>query len=818
MRGPIAAVVGALAAFAGASALAGVDAETAPNLKVKSGLAPGEAEQFRFRAEKGGTLTLSAKASPRSDLDFDLVLYDGDDTPVAIPPESVKDLGKKVSWRKFLFPASDDYRLEVKGSGSGDYALKLKVAPARKFADTLEFTFPILDFPFAAPEGSIVKAVAKTTRGSIARLEFQAIDGPNGFSQPLTDEGTKNDRGHSLVLAPLPEGGDYVFRIANLGLSGTFTVKVSVRAPKTRPVKLDLRGVSLGRPGGGETFVARTVGAQGGTVEVQDPQSDLDRARVDVPAGSVLSSTPISVGSTVVPPLGSIDNQAAGPAVDLRPSGTQFLVPVTVTLPFDFTQVPADATPDDIRVRIVEDDGSATVVVPDSVDAPGGTVSIQTSGFSVCIPIVAAGPPTLGFDSRGQVKPGGDEFWFLQCTAEFFPDGMAQDSRSRSLGVAFGTASFHSDGTLDFVSLDHRYSWQNGDAPPMSGLPIVDGSSESNSPDSGTINWGYDVSGRRILLSGAPETFPVFRISRDGRYIAARHEDLADPYAESLFGVRKNDAPLTTASLKGAWSGVYAEYSLNFTSSTGAAEPTLLRGVATVTFDGAGGAKVVVTERETEFNASNGSFAQPSGSATINGASYSIDGDGTVLLSIPPFPGEEDGSVIRLFPGQGLDLMLGGNDQVLGNGAFGLLLVRQGSGLSRSALVGAYHGAGFAADPNSYGVQSPTVRIADFDVAADGITAIFNGGNSVALSFDAHKVNRNPGEAGGLRVVNEVESFSLGVNLASNGKLALTSPGGGGVGAASPDGTLLALTSDVGSANGDYGLILLFPAPPDKTP
>ncbi|HEU4395761.1 MAG TPA: hypothetical protein VFS92_09360 [Planctomycetota bacterium] len=806
-------------ACGGSLALASIDVEIPPNFKVKSNIAPGETEVFRFTGTQAASLTMTVKATGKSTFLPEPVLIDPQ-TLMSVSPAPVsvvKSGGRSVSWKKsYLLPYSGKYLLLVSGAGQGDCSLSLKAAPARRFAGQLDFsTFPTLDFPFSVPPGSSLKAVVRAAPGSMARPEFQSLFGPDAYNEDLSGEGTKTGTSHSVELAPLSAGGDYSLRVVNVGIPGAVTIFVTLTPPKVRPVRLDLRDSVLGRPFGGGTFVARTIDGDGGLVEVVDSSSDLDRAAVSVPAGAVQGDTIISIGSAEEPLLGSADDQAAGPAVDLRPSGTQFVFPVTVTLPFDFTRIPVGSTPDDILIRVVEDNGAAVEVPPDSVDVPGGTVSVQTSGFSICIPVIGSGPPSLGFDSRGQVKPGGDEFWLMSAFAEYYPDA-GMDSRERRIGTSFGTLSFHSDGSFEFAALEHQFQWLNSNG---TGTPIQSSLTESNQPTSGNLSWAYDASGRRIQLSGSPETLPTFRISRDGRTIAGREEGSDEPYAEAIFGIRKNDAPIGPGSIRGAWNGVYFEMSAESTPSTGAAEPVLLRGLATVTFDGVGGARLSISERETGLNVSNGSFTQSLGSVTVNTCTYVVDEDGTVLLTIPPFGGDDDGTTLRFFPGQGLEVMFGGHDQVIGHGAFAVVLVRQGSGQSKADLSGFYHGAAFGTDPVSY--QTPVmnpIRIADLNARAEGTLATFNGGSTATLTFEPHEVQRNAAQAGGLEVGNGSETFDLSVNLASTGKLTLGPASSGGAGAATQDGDLLVVTSSLGNATGDFGLIFFFLAPPDQSP
>ena len=817
MRGAIGLAAAALGILAGA-ARGSVDVEVPLNANVRGTLDPGETEILRFVATEGTALTVKIAAGGRAAIDsFSVALFDPAGDPVAVAPGFVSDLGRKYSILSFPLASDGTFRLEVAAAGSGEYRLSLKGKPRTAWQTTTNLGVEDLDLVyFSAPAGSRVKITARPVEGSGASPGLEQILGDQDFQQDLVE--TVRGTVHSAAGGPLDDDLSFSIYVRNaVGAPvGDVDVQTKVKAPRVKPAKLDVRNAVLGRPSGGETLVLRTVGTGGGTVSVGDSGSDLLGAAVAIPPGALDADVRVSVASADEPPLGSPDDQAAGPAVDLQPSGLTFDLPATVTLPFDFTKIPFGSDPGDIRIRIVEDDGTAVEVPPLSVNAGAGTVTVETSGFSICIPIILSGPPNLGYASDGTLRPGGDEYWFMEFSAEMFgnPSG---DSRGRNLRAGFGQIAIHAGGTLDFSLVDHGFTWQNQDST-GGGNPIDSYRSEYSQADGGALTWAYDVSGRRIVLSGAPEALPTFRVSRDGRYLAGRHDGSTETYTEALFGVRKNAAPLTVSSLNGTWTAAFLDMDGGQTPSTGAAEPKLGRAYGTFTFDGAGGCRIAFTERETSFNASNGSFSQPTSSMNLTDPTYSIDGDGTILVVVPPPTPEESGTTLRLFAGAGLDVLLGGHDTLFGNEAMGLVLVRQGSGQSRSDLSGFYHGAEFGLDPQSYGGGNPTVNVADFSANDQGASGTFDGSATASVSFDDHRVRRgNPGVEG-LTVENSVDSFSVGVAVTSQGRLTLTASEGSIVGAATPDGQFLMAVSNVGAANQDFAMFFMFRAPPDTTP
>lgn len=812
-------VAAAVLGFASA-ARAEVDVQVPLNAKVKGSIGLDEIENFRFTAPQGTVLTVKIQAGKKASItSFSPSLYDPADILVTLDPIYIVDEGTKYTILAYVLPTSGSWRIDLAAAGTGEYKLSLLGKPQKTFLTNTNLAVDDTDSAaFSAPAGSTFKVTARPVEGSAAVPQLTEVGGSVDYYQALSEvvKGTL----HSAAGGPVDDDLDfYVSVFNNGGPIGDVDVVVKVKLPKVKPAKLDLRPTVLGHTDGGETLVTRLIGADGGGISVSGSGSDLLGASLDIPAGALGENTWISLGSVEEPPIPSEDEQAAGPAVDLQPSGTTFDVPVTVVLPFDFTKVPADATPDDIVIRIIEDNGSFVDVDPLSVDPLAGTVTVETSGFSICIPIVPTGPPSLGYLRDGTIKPGGEEYWLLELSAEMQGDGGG-DSRGRNVRVDYGEIAIHAEGTVDVNIIEHGYQWQNANG---TGNPIDSYFSEYTESLGFTLNWAYDASGRNILLSGGgPDLPPTFRVSRDGRYLAGRHDasPVSETRSEVQFCVRKNEAPLTVASLSGVWTVAFLEVDAGQTSSTTAAEPKPGRGTGTFTFDGAGVCTLALSQRNAEYDASGGSFTRPVNSLNI-GATYSIDGDGTVLVVLPP-QGEDGGTTLRIFPGAGLDVMFGGHDTLLGESALALVLVRQGSGQSRSDLAGDFHGAAFYLDPQSYNPGSPNVNIADFSTGDQGAFFVFDGGATADAAFDEHDVSRNPGAddgvSDGIQVKNGTESFTVGVSVTSQGKLTLTASEGSIAGAATGDGQCLVAITNVSNAGGDFGMFFVFRAPPDKTP
>src|SRR5437773_6237868 len=111
-------------------------------------------------------------------------------------------------------------------------------------------------------------------------------------------------------------------------------------------MRLGLFAVSLaavGCGGGGPvdpvgTTVSKSIGASGGTV------STPAGASITIPPGALPSNTVISITATAAVPPAAFGT-AVGTNYLFGPSGTLFLKPVTMNLPFSRSKLPAGADP-----------------------------------------------------------------------------------------------------------------------------------------------------------------------------------------------------------------------------------------------------------------------------------------------------------------------------------------------------------------------------------------------------------------------------------------------------------------------------------------
>jgi hypothetical protein len=155
-----------------------------------------------------------------------------------------------------------------------------------------------------------------------------------------------------------------------------------------------------GGPDSGASTVQKVIGASGGTVTNGDTS-------VTIPAGALSADTTVTVTSTpdAAPPS---DATPVGAPYTFGPEGQQFAQPVTVTLPFDASRLPAGAHPSDV-VLFTAPAGTTNFVSLGGMLVDSSHVSAQTTHFSVIVAGVAAGSDggTSGNDGGTVASDGG---------------------------------------------------------------------------------------------------------------------------------------------------------------------------------------------------------------------------------------------------------------------------------------------------------------------------------------------------------------------------------------------------------------------------
>jgi hypothetical protein len=602
----------------------------------------------------------------------------------------------------------------------------------------------------------------------------------------------------------LASSGTYTLRLSGSG-TGEYTLTIAAKPPVPGPrgktLKLDLRGVVLGTPAGGEVAVGRLVDAAGGTVAVGDQDSDLDGVVVTVPADAFATPTLVTIRSARVPVAPTDDaRQASGPAVELGPSGKTFGQPVTVTLPFDITQVPADADPADLRVLVVEKNGTSFTVVPTSVDALGGTVTLSATGFSVCIPISVPGVARVG------LTPGGAEYWLLEQNASM-ETSPTDDSRGRAFDMSVGEVSLFGDGTFEYSQEERLISWSDAS--------VANTFSTTAEAAAGDGTYTYGADGRTIRFdTGEPQPLVAYA-TRDARYMVAREAHVGDPEVSNLLFLRKPSEAPPVSSLKGKWNALGQEISFENVQSSGPLGLGFSRFTGTMTFDGEGGFKFTDVGRHFDFDGGSASFVA-SGDTEAGAGTYTAEPDGTFKLTFPPDEPGGSADTLRAFPAEGLDVLFVVDDQPCGSCTMFFVLVRQSSGFAASRISGEYRGATMEFQPELLGGGAPTAP--DAQMHDQLVRLEFGPGSAFNIELDEHDVIRNGSVAGGIEVVDAPAQGTGKWSVTKSGgiKIAVTGANDADAGFLVPAADFGVIGTRVASPTDDFMFGFLLKPPPAK--
>lgn len=142
---------------------------------------------------------------------------------------------------------------------------------------------------------------------------------------------------------------------------------------RTLPVKFRIEqgAVAVLAPG-----AAAAVGPAGGSVVASGGAASLD-----FPVGAVAGTVSITIAPASAAPLGTVDGLA--PIVDLGPTGTQFVSPVVLTLPYEPSKLPPGVPPSALAVYTADGTDGWRRVTGSVVDEASGTVSAPITHFSV---------------------------------------------------------------------------------------------------------------------------------------------------------------------------------------------------------------------------------------------------------------------------------------------------------------------------------------------------------------------------------------------------------------------------------------------------
>ncbi|MHC4820711.1 MAG: hypothetical protein ACYTDX_03205 [Planctomycetota bacterium] len=803
-------LVPALAAVLGlatVTARADVDVEVAANAKVKGTLAPeGELEAIRFEAARGTQLSLSVAAKKGGVSDLDVRLIGPGENPADLDGfGGFTNTGTKAKLKKFILNSTGTWRLELEGAGTGEYSLKLKTKPAKSFKETLDSIGPSssASYNFAIPVGSTLKMKAKPTKGSTAEPRFGVLqDGEFDLSSDLTEEGKFSTKSHSVTVDDTGFGGEMQLNVHNRGTTtGSIDVQIKVKAPKIKAAKLDLRGSVYGSAGGGETVVSRNISADdGGTVAVENEESPIAGATVQVPEGALDEDTTITVTSITSPPApGEGENQLAGPAIDLQPSGLMFNEPVTVTVPYDPDSLPVGADPEtDLRILLLEDDGSFLELTPVSVDTINRVAQVLVSGFSTCVAYVPAGSPQLN----------GRDYWVSVFEMSMDQEFEGDDSRHRPVFIEQGmvsvTGSSEIFGWMNFQMQSRMMDIFHDD----NGFGIVSRFDESNEGEQ--ANWSYNDGGQSIEIDWGEDDAVDLFVGADGDLILGGVEEGLFPAIFQDLYIEKSSTAPTVAEMAGTYHwchlGVFAEVP----EPQGAVNIEFFRGFGTLTLTADGKFTLKVDEN---FNSTFDGMSKESytdkGTFRIAG-----EGDGIFAGSVILETGGNDPISFRLLPSADRNVMVGTDKDDPGQEFLYALVTRKGSGMAPSDVNGPFGNVDVELElANSVhpitGGNMPDVELANVRGLLD-----FDGTSTFELEVTREVfMFWDPNVPGGVNVQSEggfqeMQSYSLG----SDGKVSYSVIEDDGketfVGAMSPDTNFLMVVDDPKSSIDAYALFL----------
>ncbi len=361
-----------------------VDLQVRGNEKVQGTLRPAdERENFLLAAPAGALITASVKATGTDGPvpQLDLV----DDSPAVLRVGTLKGRGAKLL--PYTVVSSRMHAVRVFGDGAldGDYQLKVKMTPRKSWPG--ESTDPLgpateTDFEFHAPANCTCSVDFYADIGSPMTPRIVRVDGPDGFTLPVSADDAKPFR-HKATGLQLGGFGAYKAHIRNDGtFAGDWRIKVTLTFPKVRKTNVDIRDTSLtGAFGGAQLVFGRVVDGYGAPVDPGATGGPLAGASITVPPDALADPAVIAI-TTAETFFVNDDDHPGGVAVAFSPSGTTFAQDVTVTIPFDLQSYDDPSSEMTIYIEDGVTGSLSPAAKPYTFDVASGSVSFQTSHFS----------------------------------------------------------------------------------------------------------------------------------------------------------------------------------------------------------------------------------------------------------------------------------------------------------------------------------------------------------------------------------------------------------------------------------------------------
>lgn len=360
----------------------------------------GGAARFVIELPQGARLTATAKTARKSP-PVSLVLLDESDMVLA----TGKDGARSSAVARFDAPETSRYAIEVKardGASATGYTVTVGwKTPPRVTLDS-QATPDGGTATFAGDAGSTFTGTVRAGRGSAVVPRIVRLEGPGGFSLDAgATNGATKAAASTLRGVVLPQTGEYVLSFEDDADAGG-AVRTEIRLQQTVsrervevPPLPDLGGTEPGETDDGVTAppagVGRIVGPAGASIEITaDPALDPQLTGI-VGAGILIPRLALPAATAIVlatsKPILPVDIGlgggevliASGPAVFFGPEGTEFDVPVTITIPIDAT---AAARPADVFVLTRTASGATSRIENVTVSAAERTVTFPATHFS----------------------------------------------------------------------------------------------------------------------------------------------------------------------------------------------------------------------------------------------------------------------------------------------------------------------------------------------------------------------------------------------------------------------------------------------------
>ncbi len=305
-----------------------------------------------------------------------------------------------------------DVRFRIAGDGAldGDYQLDVTLTPQTRWVvspDAALAPGAEATLTFAAPAGStaILDLSSKTKSGAPLLVD---VTGPGGIvATPDAEDATT--RRHRAVIS-IPLSGEHSVRVRNNGTADAeLVLRVTLRSTRADRRTVDLRDSALsGDFEGAQAVFGRLAEALADTTLIAPDAFGVEDLSITIPGGALTVPTVISLSQSESFFVND-DIFSAGSTIVFEPAGTTFVVPATVTLPFD-----PDAFDDPLNelsiVVLNQTTGEQETIPASSVDIPNSTATFPVSHFSRFQPVSPRARPLRGklleFELVGRTTPG----------------------------------------------------------------------------------------------------------------------------------------------------------------------------------------------------------------------------------------------------------------------------------------------------------------------------------------------------------------------------------------------------------------------------